>query len=35
VQKFRTNELAIDPKSEPPKEPIIAILNWEKKGKRD
>jgi L-ascorbate metabolism protein UlaG (beta-lactamase superfamily) len=35
VQKFKSNELAIDPKSEPPKEPIIAILNWEKKGKRD
>ena len=30
-----TNEMAIDPKAEAPKEPIIAILNWEKKGKKD
>jgi len=34
VKKFTTtNELAIDPKAEAPKEPIIAILNWEKKGR--
>ncbi len=32
-RNFKSNELAIDPKSEPPKEPIIAILNWEKKGR--
>ena len=30
-----TNELTIDPKEDPPKEPIIAILGWEKKGKKD
>jgi L-ascorbate metabolism protein UlaG (beta-lactamase superfamily) len=30
-----TNELTIDPKAEPPKEPIVAILNWEKKGKKE
>jgi len=30
----RSNELSIDPKSPPPKEPIIAILNWEKKGQK-
>jgi L-ascorbate metabolism protein UlaG (beta-lactamase superfamily) len=36
VQKFlRTNELSIDPKAEPPKEPIIAILHWEKKGAKN
>jgi L-ascorbate metabolism protein UlaG (beta-lactamase superfamily) len=36
VQRFKTtNELTIDPKSEPPKEPIIAILNWERKGKKE
>jgi L-ascorbate metabolism protein UlaG (beta-lactamase superfamily) len=34
VQKFKTsNELAINPKTAPPKEPIVAILNWEKKGR--
>ncbi|HTU22834.1 MAG TPA: MBL fold metallo-hydrolase [Gemmataceae bacterium] len=34
VERFRrTNEIAIDPKSKPPDEPTIAILNWEKKGK--
>src|SRR6185312_8897054 len=33
VERFlRTNEITIDPKSKPPEEPIIAILNWEKKG---
>ena len=36
VQRLRTtNELDIDPASEPPKEPVVAILNWEKKGKKD
>lgn len=34
VRTFKTtNELKIDPKAEAPKEPTIAILNWEKKGK--
>lgn len=34
VQKFKTsNELKIDPKTAPPKEPIVAILNWERKGR--
>lgn len=34
VERFqRTNELAIDPKAKPGDEPIIAILNWEKKGR--
>jgi L-ascorbate metabolism protein UlaG (beta-lactamase superfamily) len=34
VERFlRTNEIQIDPKSKPPEEPTIAILNWEKKGK--
>lgn len=33
VERFpRTNEIAIDPKTKPGDEPIIAILNWEKKG---
>jgi L-ascorbate metabolism protein UlaG (beta-lactamase superfamily) len=36
VKRYRgTNEIDIDPKSEPPKEPIIAILGWEKKGKKE
>jgi L-ascorbate metabolism protein UlaG (beta-lactamase superfamily) len=37
LQKFpRTNELTIDPTAEAPREPIVAILNWEKKAaKRD
>jgi len=36
VQRFRgTNELDIDPEAEPPREPIIAILHWEKKGKAE
>jgi L-ascorbate metabolism protein UlaG (beta-lactamase superfamily) len=35
VQKFTTNELAIDPKADPPKEPIVAILHWESKVKKD
>jgi L-ascorbate metabolism protein UlaG (beta-lactamase superfamily) len=34
-KKFVTNELVIDPKAEPPKEPIIAILHWESRGKKD
>jgi L-ascorbate metabolism protein UlaG (beta-lactamase superfamily) len=36
VQRLpRTNELTIDPKSKPPQQPIIAILNWEKKGQKE
>jgi L-ascorbate metabolism protein UlaG (beta-lactamase superfamily) len=36
VQRFRsTNELDLDPKAAPPREPIIAILHWEKKGKTE
>ncbi len=36
VQKIAGNELAIDPKAEPPKEPIIALLHWEGKlGKKE
>jgi L-ascorbate metabolism protein UlaG (beta-lactamase superfamily) len=36
LKKFpTTNELDIDPKADPPKEPIIAILNWEKRGKKE
>ncbi len=35
LRSLRTNELDIDPKAEPPKEPIIAILGWEKKGKKE
>lgn len=36
VQRFKTtNELSIDPKAEPPKEPLVAILNWEKRGKKE
>lgn len=36
VKQFRTtNEIDIDPKADPPKEPIIAILGWEKKGKKE
>jgi L-ascorbate metabolism protein UlaG (beta-lactamase superfamily) len=32
IKKFeRTNELTIDPTAEAPPEPLIAILNWEKK----
>lgn len=30
----KTNEITIDPKAEAPKEPIIAILSWEKRGIR-
>jgi len=34
VERFpRSNELTIDPKAKPPETPMIAILNWEKKGK--
>jgi L-ascorbate metabolism protein UlaG (beta-lactamase superfamily) len=36
VKRFRgTNELDIDPKAEPPREPILAILHWEKKGRTE
>ena len=32
IKKFdATNELTIDPTAEPPREPLIAILHWEKK----
>jgi L-ascorbate metabolism protein UlaG (beta-lactamase superfamily) len=31
VEKFTTNELAIDPKAEAPREPVIAVLHWEGK----
>jgi L-ascorbate metabolism protein UlaG (beta-lactamase superfamily) len=34
-KKFVTNELDIDPKAEPPKEPVIAILHWESRVKKD
>lgn len=32
---LRNNEISIDPKAKPPQQPIIAILNWETKGKND
>ncbi|MHB1422166.1 MAG: MBL fold metallo-hydrolase [Gemmataceae bacterium] len=36
VERFpRVNEISIDPASKPPEQPIIAILNWEKKGAKD
>jgi hypothetical protein len=36
VQKFAgTNELVIDPTAEVPEKPVIAILNWEKVGKKE
>jgi L-ascorbate metabolism protein UlaG (beta-lactamase superfamily) len=36
VERFpRSNELTIDPKSKPPGQPIIAIVNWEKQGKNN
>jgi L-ascorbate metabolism protein UlaG (beta-lactamase superfamily) len=36
VERFpRTNEIAIDPSAKPPEQPIIAILNWEKTGKKE
>lgn len=31
----RTNEITLDPKSKPPDKPIIAILNWEKTGRKE
>lgn len=31
----RSNEITIDPSSKPPGQPIIAILNWEKKGRNE
>jgi L-ascorbate metabolism protein UlaG (beta-lactamase superfamily) len=34
VRKFAGNELVIDPKAPPPKEPTVAVLNWEKKGEK-
>ncbi len=30
---LRSNEISIDPTAKPPQQPIIEILNWEKKGK--
>jgi L-ascorbate metabolism protein UlaG (beta-lactamase superfamily) len=36
VQKIAGNELAVDPKADPPKEPIIPLLHWEGKvGKKE
>jgi L-ascorbate metabolism protein UlaG (beta-lactamase superfamily) len=35
VKKLSGNELQIDPKAEAPKEPVVAILHWEAKGKKD
>jgi L-ascorbate metabolism protein UlaG (beta-lactamase superfamily) len=36
VEKFPSNELTIDPKADPPKEPVVAILHWEARaGKKD
>jgi L-ascorbate metabolism protein UlaG (beta-lactamase superfamily) len=36
VERFlQTNEISIDTKAKPPEEPTIAILNWEKKGKKE
>ncbi|HZV04075.1 MAG TPA: MBL fold metallo-hydrolase [Gemmataceae bacterium] len=36
VERFpRSNEIALDPKSKPPEQPIIAILNWEKAGRKE
>ncbi len=32
VQRIAGNELAIDPRAEAPKEPVIAILHWESKA---
>jgi L-ascorbate metabolism protein UlaG (beta-lactamase superfamily) len=34
VKKLTTNELRIDPKSEPPKAPIVALLHWASKGEK-
>jgi len=33
VKKYAGNELTIDPKSDPPREPVVAILHWEKRGR--
>jgi L-ascorbate metabolism protein UlaG (beta-lactamase superfamily) len=30
-----SNEISLDPSSKPPQEPIIAILNWEKRGQKE
>lgn len=36
VERFPgSNEITIDPKAKAPAQPIIAILNWEKKGKKN
>jgi L-ascorbate metabolism protein UlaG (beta-lactamase superfamily) len=35
VKRFPTNELDIDPKAEPPKEPVVAILHWESRAKKE
>jgi L-ascorbate metabolism protein UlaG (beta-lactamase superfamily) len=36
VERFLSNnEIVLDSKAEPPKEPIIAVLNWEKKGRKE
>jgi L-ascorbate metabolism protein UlaG (beta-lactamase superfamily) len=35
VKRFATNELDIDPKAEPPKEPVVAILHWESRAKKE
>lgn len=35
VKRFSTNELTIDPKAEAPKEPVIAILQWEGPEKKE
>ncbi len=36
VERFpRSNEITIDPSAKPPEQPIIAILNWEKTGKKE
>jgi L-ascorbate metabolism protein UlaG (beta-lactamase superfamily) len=34
VKKFATNELKVDPKAAPPKEPTVAILHWAGKGEK-
>jgi L-ascorbate metabolism protein UlaG (beta-lactamase superfamily) len=35
VKKFTSNELDIDPRAEVPREPVVAILHWESRGKKD
>jgi L-ascorbate metabolism protein UlaG (beta-lactamase superfamily) len=34
VKRYAGNELTVDPNEDPPREPIIAILHWEKRGSR-